>query len=154
MLASTLDKILIGLVLLYGAVWLFASKNNFEKERTAPIRVLIALPVGAAIGLVSGLGGIGGGMLLNSVLSLMNRNASNGMRGIVSAFVLVNSIAALLPRLSGLALMPEAVVYWGAAALVGAWVGSELNDATRQMILTHTRLLSFLLVVAEFKLVL
>ncbi len=153
-LASTMDRVLIGLVLLYGAVWLLTLNANFRIERTAPIQVWVALPLGATIGLVSGLSGIGGGIFLSSALRFMNRTDFNQVRGMVSAFVLANSLSGLLPRLSGLELMPDAVVYWAPAALVGAWVGTELQGPARQMIMTQTRFLSLLLVVAEFKLVL
>lgn len=153
-LAIMLDKILIGLVLFYGGVWLIVLKNKPEREKTGSVRVSSALPIGAAIGLVSGLCGIGGGILIGPILGLMKTTTSNESRGIASALVLANSIAGLIPRFSGLADMPESIVYWAPAALVGAWIGTELKEATRQIILAHTRLLSLVLFAAGFKIML
>ncbi len=150
-LASSTDRVLVCLVLLYGAIWLFTLDVNFNPEQAEPLRIWRGLALGAPVGLISGLTGIGGGILLIPAWRLANRTDSTLMRGIVSACVLVNSVAGLLPRLSGLSFMPDAILYWAPPALVGAWIGTELRDGPRRMILTHRRLLSLLLLVAAVK---
>jgi len=85
---------------------------------------------------------------------LINWADADEMRGASAAFVLANSVAGLLPRMSGLQQLPDAFMYWVPTALTGAWIGTELRDATRLRILKHTRLLSLVPILAGMKLVL
>lgn len=153
-LSDSLDKLLIGLVLFYAGTRLFFRLLNFDETKTMPVRISIALPLGAAMGLLSGLTGIGGGIFLNPVLALMSWADSHETRGVTAAFVLANSVAGLIPRISGLPQFPEALVYWAPAVLVAAWIGTEFQETTLRRILSHARLLSLVPVVAGFRLVL
>src|SRR5688572_3737784 len=87
-------RLILGLVLLFAA---FRLAWNFSPEREiiAP-KIWIALIVGAFIGLLSGLVGVGGGIFLTPVLLLMNWTEAKTAAGISAAFILVNSISGLL----------------------------------------------------------
>src|SRR5437870_10860758 len=71
-LPDFLYKIIVGVVLLYSAARLFFSAATADTRKTKLVPVWIALLLGAAIGLLSGLTGVGGGIFLSPVLLLMN----------------------------------------------------------------------------------
>lgn len=150
-LPAFVDRVVVGLVLLYAAVRLFFSAVNLAQEKTAPVPVLIALPLGAAIGLVSGIVGIGGGIILGPILLRKHWAGADETRGVTAAFVLVNSIAALLPRIEGLLSLADDFLYWAPAVIVGAWIGTELSDRGRLFLIKFGRWSSVLAAAAGIK---
>src|SRR5215831_12617319 len=60
-------KSIVGIVLLYSAVRLFFSAGKADQAPTRKAPILAALLVGAVIGLLSGLTGVGGGIFLSPV---------------------------------------------------------------------------------------
>ena len=74
----------------------------------------MALIVGAAIGLLSGLTGVGGGIFLSPVLLLMHWAKTKETSGVSAAFILVNSIAGLLGQYSAISFMPSDISLLGA----------------------------------------
>ena len=84
----------------------------------------MALVLGAAIGLLSGLTGVGGGYFLSPVLLLMHWAKTKETSGVSAAFILVNSIAGLLGNVPAISYLPGDLIYWVAACAPSA-VGSE-----------------------------
>ena len=85
--------------------------------------------IGAAIGLLSGLVGIGGGIFLSPVLHFLRWSEAKKISALASVFILVNSIGGLagqfnqgLPELSWRFLFPLLM-----AVLVGGQIGSRLG---------------------------
>ena len=151
-LPTNVYKIVFGLVLLSAAfrlAWDFASK---EREIQVPT-LWLALAIGAAIGLLSGLVGVGGGIFLTPTLLLMNWSETKTAAGVSALFILVNSAAGLLGNYAQVAVLPTNVWIWIAAAAVGGIVGSALG-AKRFDSLTLRRVLALVLVFAGAKLML
>ncbi len=93
-LPTTTYKIILGLVLLFAAfrlAWKFASD---DKEVRKP-NIAVALLIGAVIGLLSGLIGVGGGIFLTPVLLLMNWSETKTAAGVSALFIFVNSASGL-----------------------------------------------------------
>ena len=144
-------KSIVGVVLLYSAVRLFWSADSADKGKTKLVPIWMALIVGAAIGLLSGLTGVGGGIFLSPVLLLMHWAKTKETSGVSAAFILVNSIAGLLGQYSAISYLPNDLIYWAPAALVGGWIGTELG--TRMLPVSGIRkCLSVVLVLAGLKL--
>jgi len=144
-------KSIVGVVLLYSAVRLFWSADSADSRKTTLVPIWMALIVGAAIGLLSGLTGVGGGIFLSPVLLLMHWAKTKETSGVSAGFILVNSIAGLLGQYSAIAYLPNNLVYWAPAALVGGWIGTELG--TRLLPISGIRKwLSVVLVLAGLKL--
>ncbi len=144
-------KSIVGVVLLYSAVRLFWSADSADKGKTTLAPIWVALIVGAAIGLLSGLTGVGGGIFLSPVLLLMHWARTKETSGVSAAFILVNSIAGLLGQYSAITHLPTDLIYWAPAALVGGWIGTELG--TRLLPISGIRKwLSVVLVLAGLKL--
>ena len=120
-------KSIVGVVLLYSAVRLFFSAAKADQLDTRKPPLILALVIGAVIGLLSGLTGVGGGIFLSPVLLLMHWAKAKETSGVAVAFILVNSISGLLGHVSSVALVPHEILYWAPAALVGGLIGTELG---------------------------
>lgn len=95
---------------------------------SAPPPVLIALGVGAALGLLSGLTGVGGGIFLSPLLLLFRWADVRASAGIAAAFIWVNSVAALLGHSQQtIVTWPALLPLWTGVALLGALLGTELG---------------------------
>jgi len=152
MLPGRWYKILVGVVLLYAAVWMFRSTlKPIDKEtHLPPLRE--AVPAGAAIGLLSGLTGVGGGIFLSPLLLYMGWAETRAASGVAAPFILVNSIAGLLGHFSSVAQLPPSIPVWGVAAVVGGWIGASYGSK-RAPTPVLRQLLSLVLIVAGAKLI-
>ncbi len=116
--------LLSGLLL---ALQMLIRRPVVQGDRALPLWIDILL--GAGIGFISGLVGIGGGILLSPVLNLMGWSNPRKIAALASLFILVNSVAVLCGQLySGhfrLA-MPLALILLAAVAL-GGQLGSRLS---------------------------
>jgi uncharacterized membrane protein YfcA len=122
--------VLIGIVLLFSAVRLFTEtlqRGGSARAIRGPPPTAIALPVGAGIGLLSGLTGVGGGIFLSPLVVLMGWGSVRDSAAPTAAFILINSASGLLGLLSRQPAPPEALPYWVAAVLVGGLIGATLG---------------------------
>jgi uncharacterized membrane protein YfcA len=142
-------KVVLGLVLIFAAVRL-AWKLSADKEVSDP-PIWISLVIGALIGLLSGLVGVGGGIFLTPVLLLMNWSETKKAAGVSAMFILVNSISGLAGNYSGLVKLSGNVWFWVLAAVVGGVIGSTLGSR-RFNSLTLRRVLAVVLLFAGVKL--
>src|SRR2546421_8130166 len=126
-LPVSIYKSIVGVVLLFSAIRLFVSSGKADKQKTTLVPIWMALIIGAAIGLLSGLTGVGGGIFLSPVLLLMHWAKTKETSGVSVAFILVNSIAGLLGHVSAISFIPSQIIYWAPAALIGGWIGTELG---------------------------
>lgn len=153
-LPGTYYKPIVGVVLLFAAYRLFqiATRTTNPADRRR-LHIPVALVWGAAIGLLSGLTGVGGGIFLSPLLLLMNWAETRETAGVSAAFILVNSIAGLLGHLSTMPGLPGWIPLWAAAAVIGGWIGASYG-AKRLQNSTLRRLLACVLVIAGLKLML
>lgn len=155
-LPAPVYKAVVGIVLLYSAVRIFFSAKRSDEHETRLVPIGAALIWGAAIGLLSGLTGVGGGIFLSPLLLMMHWTRTKETSGVSVTFILVNSIAGFLghglfAHVASISTLPRAALVWGSAALVGGLIGTELG--TRRLpIAGIRRWLSVVLVVAGLKL--
>ncbi len=150
-LPTNAHKIVLGVVLIFTAVRLsLRLSGDGEEPRQPPIAAALAL--GAAIGFVSGLVGVGGGIFLTPVLLLMRWSEARVAAGVSALFILLNSASALAGSYSKVAELPEIVWAWLAAALIGGVIGATLGS-NKFGSLTLRRVLAVVLVVAGIKLI-
>ena len=149
-LPTNVYKIVLGVVLVLAAIRLaWNLKPGIEPREP---NLFVALAIGAVIGLLSGLVGVGGGIFLTPVLLLMNWSETKKAAGVSAMFILVNSIAGIAGNYSNVIKLPPAVWYWLAAAVVGGIIGSTLG-AKRFNSLTLRRVLAVVLLFAGVKLI-
>jgi uncharacterized membrane protein YfcA len=122
-------KVVVGVVLVYAAARLFLTTRRPQPDiREVP--VVPALVIGAAIGFLSGLTGVGGGIFLSPILLFTGWADAKTTAGVSSAFILVNSIAGLLGHASTVALLPAQMPVWAVAAASGGFLGSRFGSGT------------------------
>lgn len=155
--APGLYKKLVGIVLLLAAVGMAltarraaqADPGNAEPK----VPTIPAVGIGAAIGLLSGLTGTGGGIFLSPVLLLAGWSGIRAASGIASVFILGNSIAGLAGNVSRVASLPSTLPIWAVAVVAGAVIGSEIGSR-RGRIVQLRLALAVVLVIAGLKLLL
>ena len=152
MLPARPYKILVGVVLLYAAVWMFRSSLRPLNKETHLPPLWAALVTGAAIGFLSGLTGVGGGIFLSPLILYMGWAETRATSGVAAPFILVNSIAGLLGHFSSVAQLPPSIPIWGAAAVLGGWIGASYGSKRAPPPVLR-QLLSLVLIVAGVKLI-
>ena len=143
-------RILLGLVLLFAAVRLWIH-DEAAVPRTGPPPAPALAGIGAVLGILSGLTGVGGGIFLSPLLILTGWEETRRTAGASAAFILVNSIAGLAGHLAAGRAIPAEAAMLVPVAVVGGLIGAGLG-ATRLRTLVLRRLLAAVLVAAGLKL--
>ncbi len=121
-------KLLAGIFLIVSAVLLFV--KQYIRPRETPIRQMplaAGLVLGAFIGLLSGLIGVGGGIFLSPILIMANCTTVKNAAGISALFILCNSLAGLAGHVSGIQQLDVSILYWLIAVVIGGVLGSYLG---------------------------
>ena len=120
-----LYRAVLGVTLLVaaaGMVW----RGRVDREQRA-VPLVAAILIGIAIGFVSGLIGVGGGIFLSPLLILLGWATTRETLGIAALFIFVNSLAGLAGHVSGLHNLPSFSIYLALAAMVGGVLGTQLG---------------------------
>jgi uncharacterized protein len=145
-----LYKKLLGLLLLIPVARFLFFKNT-EGAVNKESNLAMCLLIGAVIGFLSGLIGIGGGIILSPLLLLLRWTDMKQTAAISALFIFVNSLSGLAGQLykgihfSGDMYLYVAIAFLG--GLIGAYVGALKIKTT---ILTY--LLGLVLLIAAYKL--
>jgi uncharacterized membrane protein YfcA len=123
-------KILVGVVLLYAAVQLWRSgRNGAEMREVREPPLGWAMLIGAAMGLLAGLTGVGGGIFLSPLLLMLGWAGTKQTSAVAAPFILVNSAAGLAAIFVAKgAALPSYVWILAAAVLIGGWLGAEYGS--------------------------
>lgn len=120
----------MGVVLLLAAAYLlwraFGSRPLME-ERIVRVRKFPAVFIGAVLGFLSGLIGVGGGIFLSPILLMLGWAGAKTTAGISAPFILVNSAVALAAGSLTVQKLPAELPFLAAAALGGAFLGTWLG---------------------------
>jgi uncharacterized membrane protein YfcA len=85
--------------------------------------------VGAGLGLLAGLTGVGGGIFLSPILLILGWAGTKQTSAVAAPFILVNSIAGLAGGFSvKAASLPTQVWILAIAVLLGGWLGAEYGS--------------------------
>lgn len=143
-------RVVVGVALLLAAWRLLASARGSPEPGVRSPRALVALVAGAALGLLAGLTGVGGGIFLSPLILLAGWAGAKETAAVSAAFVLANSIAGLGAFLTSGGSMPTGTLPLLAAAGAGGWLGSRLG-ARRLRGPAIRRLLALVLAIAAAK---
>ncbi|MBI2884719.1 MAG: sulfite exporter TauE/SafE family protein [Candidatus Omnitrophica bacterium] len=141
---------LLALALVVAAVRLWLPAAQPPRRLNPPTRLAAGL-IGAAIGLVSGIVGVGGGIFLSPLLILLGWADPKRSAAASAGFIVVNSAAGLAGRVAAGRLLIGTCWPLIGAAFLGGLVGSRLG-AHRFSGLWMRRLLAGVLAVAAGKL--
>ena len=147
---ASIYKKLLGLLLLIPVVR-FLFFRNIAVEEIRPSNTALSLLVGAVIGFLSGLIGIGGGIILSPVLLLLKWSDQKQTAAVSALFIFVNSMSGLFGQITkGISFSTDMVAYVAIAfigGLLGAWFGAVKFN---QNVLKYS--LALVLLVAAYKL--
>lgn len=147
-------KIILGAVLsVAGTVLLFRARWQTDEVVLRKCFWPLAILVGAILGFLAGLTGIGGGVFLSPVLYLFRWVKPKTTGGIASGFIVVNSVAGLAG--AGWEKISHAgILLWlTVPAVLGAILGTHFG-ARRWSSVTFSRVLAAVLIFAGGKLLL
>jgi uncharacterized protein len=144
-------SIIVGAVLLYAAYRLFRLTQVPTSTRIKTPPLWLALTLGVGVGLLSGLTGIGGGVLFGPLLLSFGWAETRPTLGLSAAINLTNSAAGLLGHVTSVQALPSAIPIWAAAAMLGGWIGAEYGSRKFSS-RTLQRLLAVVLTIAGVKL--
>lgn len=148
--------VLVGAVLVFSAARLWLETNTTRvtaRTITGPPPIIVALVIGAGIGLLSGMTGVGGGIFLSPLLVLLGWASVRDSAAPTAAFILINSIAGLAGLMSRQPTLPEPLPYWVAAVIAGGLLGATFG-ARRLGNRTLRQALAAVLVIAGGKMIL
>ena len=120
----------MGIVLLLAAgylVWRAFGARPLMDERIIRVRKLPAVVIGAVLGFLSGLIGVGGGIFLSPILLILGWAGAKTTAGISAPFILVNSAVALVAGSLTVQKLPAELPWLACAALAGAFLGTWLG---------------------------
>ena len=120
---------------------------------TKKVSLEIALPVGAGIGFLSGVVGVGGGIFLSPLMILLGWAEPKQTAAVAAFFILVNSIAGIGGRLVQHTFDVRSMVPFLVAAFLGGLLGSYFG-ANKFTGMILRRVLAVVLLLAAGKLVL
>jgi uncharacterized protein len=121
--------ILLGFSLIIASVllWVKTKANGSEKkEKASFIRDAV---LGASIGFLSGMVGIGGGIFLSPLLNLMRWDVPKKIAATASIFILVNSVGGIAGQFSQFTpdINYTRVILLGLAVFIGGQFGSRIG---------------------------
>jgi hypothetical protein len=123
--SEVLYKQILGVVLLLSIIRIVWESS--EKPLSPAPKWYILFGIGAGIGLVSGMIGMGGGILLSPLLLLMGWSNQKQTAAISAIFIFLNSMAGIAGQLqTGFNLGPQILAIIG-FVLAGGWVGAYIG---------------------------
>ena len=124
-------EILLFIVLSFAGILLLIKFKSFDdfKEIKTKIPKTLSILVGGAIGFISGIVGIGGGIFLSPILLLFRVDKAKNIATAASLFILINSISGLAGQFTKTSVINEIYIYWPLFLLVllGGQLGNFLN---------------------------
>ncbi len=159
LLDPSIYKLILGFLLIISALRLFEFASlqrlfhsSYSQTIQSNTHVFLPLFIGMPIGLISGMIGIGGGIILSPILLLLRWHDAKETAALSSGFIVVNSIAGLLGNPSIPKTMDNTLIWILIASVVGGILGS-LKGAKDFSNSTIKRVLAVVLIVAAVKLI-
>jgi uncharacterized protein len=151
-LPASMYKQVLGIILLFAAYRLFQFTKHVAKTNVQPAPSWLAISLGAGIGFLSGLTGVGGGIFLSPLLLFMGWTEMRQTAGVSAAFILVNSMAGFAGNYASVQFIPSALPFWSSAAIIGGFIGSRFGSHQANPDLIR-RLLAVVLAIAGLKMI-
>jgi uncharacterized membrane protein YfcA len=143
-------KTILGIMLLIAVTRMLLIRNT-ENDATHFPPILLALGIGLILGLVSGIVGIGGGILLSPILILAKYARIKEASAASALFIFLNSASGLTGLMTSQFNFQPIIIYWILAVMVAGLLGSAIGSRTFSE-LNLKRVLSVVLIAASIKL--
>jgi uncharacterized protein len=147
---ASLYKKVLGLLLVFSVIRLLIPSKK-ESEKTVPAHFSGALLMGGIIGLLSGMIGIGGGIILSPLLIFFNWTDQKQTAAISALFIFVNSASGLMGQLTNGIEFSSGMFGYVGVAFAGGCLGAYFGAMKfRQAVMK--KILAIVLMVAAYKL--
>lgn len=150
----TLDELtykkILGVLLIFPILRLLGIIGK-ESDTIKELNWLWALSIGAIIGLLSGMIGIGGGIILSPIILLLHWGNMKQTAAVSALFIFLNSIAGLVGLMLKGTAIDDNIYNWVLIAIAGGMAGAYIG---RKFLSTKAlkAILSLVLVIASIKL--
>jgi len=126
-LDGNIYKKILGIFIIFPIIR-FLFYRNYTDEELKENNILGSIAIGGSIGFVSGLIGIGGGIILSPILLLLRWTNQKQTAAISAMFIFVNSLSGLIGQITkGISLNVSMFEFVGIAfvgGLLGSWLGA------------------------------
>ncbi len=130
-LDKALFEIILFFVLFLSGILLLLESKSYEKKiaKFNSTKTYLSFSIGSAIGFVSGVVGIGGGIFLSPLLFLMKAGYPKHITSTASLFILINSIFGIMGHLTKKQVSSDLFDFWPFFLVVffGGQIGSFMN---------------------------
>lgn len=148
---TILYKKILGLIVIFQAInLLFLFKIQPVGISKPPVPLIVIS--GSAIGLLSGLVGIGGGILLSPLLLLIGWATIRQTAYISALFIFLNSLAGIAGLLHGGTDFSSVLYLWIGIAAIGGFIGARLGSRVLSISVLR-KVLGVVLIIAGIKLI-
>lgn len=151
MLPAPLFKLLLGLLLVISALPLLNMRGAAPAVLPQPPAVLPRMIAGGVIGFVSGLTGMGGGILLIPLLLHLRWYDVRNAAALSAVFIFFNSALALVGHWTAGSSLPSAWPIYAIVTMVGGAIGAQLGSRVLPTTVIQ-RTLAIILLVAGLQL--
>ena len=130
-LDKNIFELILFIVLSFAGILLLINSNSYKENnlKIKKINKIISILIGAIIGFISGVVGIGGGIFLSPILFLLRAGYPRQIATSASIFILINSISGILGQITKQNVINEIVAYWYLflVVFIGGQLGNFLN---------------------------
>jgi uncharacterized membrane protein YfcA len=147
-----LYKKILGVCLIFAILRLLGVLGE-KSSAVKPLNPFVGLAIGLVLGFISGLIGIGGGIILSPIILIFHWANMKTTAAVSALFILVNSLSGLAGLYFAGNLQPISQIYlWVLVAVIGGWLGSYAGSARYSNTLLE-KMLAVVLVFASLKLI-
>jgi uncharacterized protein len=143
-------KVILGIMLIIAVLRMLLVRNT-ENDTTKDPPFVLALGIGLLLGFVSGIIGIGGGILLSPVLILAKYARIKEASAASALFIFLNSASGLAGLMTTQVNFQPHIIYWISGVMAAGLVGSAMGSRSISE-LNLKRVLSLVLIAASVKL--
>lgn len=126
---SHVYKVILAICLIIATLRILGFSGNSSETKIKDLKIIPALLIGGILGFISGMIGIGGGILLSPVLLLLHWTNMKQTAAISAAFIFLNSISGLAGASLSAQSFSSDIYVWAGLAIIGgtagAWYGSK-----------------------------
>lgn len=130
-LDKNIFELILFIVLSFAGILLLINSNSYEDNnlKIKKINKIISILIGAVLGFISGVVGIGGGIFLSPILFLLRAGYPRQIATSASIFILINSVSGILGQITKQNVINEIVAYWYLflVVFIGGQLGNFLN---------------------------
>jgi hypothetical protein len=148
---AILYKRIIGLLLIFPILLLLNVIGKSSNE-IKDVKVRLALLIGVSIGVLSGMIGIGGGIILSPIILMLHWGNIKQTACVSALFIFVNSISGLIGLVSKGEIINSQIYVWVLIALTGGYLGAYYGR-NKFSNLSLKRILAVALIIASIKLI-